>query len=1307
MQLLNKFLSRPIICLSVLVFFAFAIRLLTIYHGISAHPDERHIIMSVMNMNWGWNEMNPGSFAYGSVPFYLLFFVKEFLRKLGFAIGYDQLFLVGRSLSALVGSCTLLVLFHLANKMFDSLKWSLLPCVLLFFNWFFFQNSRFYTVDIFLTFFALISILKFMDFIQIPSAKNFFLMVTFFALSFSCKVSALSLGVFITATPMILYLQKKISLRNVAMYFILFSILSLLLMACLQPHAFVNFSHFFSDVMRESSMVRGDYVPPYTLQYVGTMAYFYPLKQMAIYTIGPLVFLLLFLGVLELIKNYKLKENLGMYLFFFWMLATFLVVGAFQVKFPRYLLPIYPGLMIVASLGIQYLVSWIKKRKLKLSLKRIFYVLIFALTLLQPALYFLSYLNILSEEHSSITASLWMKQNISRDELVLQPHWDDWLPTSIPLDFHFKVEEFPIYDAREVNNWGHLSAKLAASDYLIFPTQKIFDSYVSTGDEDKLPKNFILKLFSGDLGHSLVKSIKAEFRFLFFKLDFQSADESLSVYDAPKISIFKNQKKLDADVIKDLVTNKFHSTEKYSELLRKEVNVSHFPQTINWIILWMAILYLLQFISLPLISFFLKSLPDQGYSINKILGPTFFCYLAWLLVRINLLSFNRTSLWMLILAFTILSFIFVALKKFSYREFLSKNRPHIISIEILSLLIFGIFCILRMGFPEIFWSEKPMDFTFLNYFIRATDSPLPPQDPWAAGSLMKYYYFSSFFLATIHKLIQLPSTIGFNLSLILIPSFLGVAGYGFLINFTKKRLYAVVGAMVPIFYCNVQSIKEAFFDKRDLDFHLFWRTSRLLSEPGFVEFPLWSFLFSDVHAHVFALPYTIIFITLIFHFWKDAIAVPLKIHFRLTFITAFSWSCLALINGWDFIFYSFLVAFLAIFSFFAFEQSSLKKSLFFIGKFVILELIVVAFILLYLKDLSGPNKTHLFIQNNLNELNSISQMLKHYGLIWISLMGGLFLLVYRRIKFLNSQFYSTLAFVLFLPFLLLLVIYFNHSLSSMNWGIFSLAIFLLFVLSTALSLYSKSWTIIFVLLATAYSSLSIFFWEQVVFIDRMNSIFKFHYPIWMLTMFCTLAIILSSSFSLQNESIKKMNSFMKRYRITFFYLPLTVSLIAASIDIGIMFKHNWRPPLKTTLDGLDYLRLDNPDEYDFINWINQNIKGVHVIAEAHGTSYADYNRISMHTGLPTVLGWWHHVYQRGLSNEDANQRLLDLKNLYGHGDDLVKRSIIDKYRIDYVVIGLVEQRTYGEGLINEFLHKEKLFQIIYKNKHYAIAKVVK
>ena len=75
MQLLNKILSRPLISLSILVFIAFAIRLLTIYHGISAHPDERHIMMSVMNMNWGWYEMNPGSFAYGSVPFYLLFFV--------------------------------------------------------------------------------------------------------------------------------------------------------------------------------------------------------------------------------------------------------------------------------------------------------------------------------------------------------------------------------------------------------------------------------------------------------------------------------------------------------------------------------------------------------------------------------------------------------------------------------------------------------------------------------------------------------------------------------------------------------------------------------------------------------------------------------------------------------------------------------------------------------------------------------------------------------------------------------------------------------------------------------------------------------------------------------------------------------------------------------------------------------------------------------------------------------------------------------------------------------------------------------
>ncbi|MCG4627878.1 DUF2298 domain-containing protein, partial [Anaerostipes hadrus] len=72
-------------------------------------------------------------------------------------------------------------------------------------------------------------------------------------------------------------------------------------------------------------------------------------------------------------------------------------------------------------------------------------------------------------------------------------------------------------------------------------------------------------------------------------------------------------------------------------------------------------------------------------------------------------------------------------------------RKQVLTVEKLFYGTTALFLVLRSCQPEIFWGEKPMDFTFLNYFIRLEQ--LPPQDPWAAGHVMQYYYFGTYLLA--------------------------------------------------------------------------------------------------------------------------------------------------------------------------------------------------------------------------------------------------------------------------------------------------------------------------------------------------------------------------------------------------------------------------------------------------------------------------------------------------------------------------------------------------------------------------------
>ena len=52
-----------------------------------------------------------------------------------------------------------------------------------------------------------------------------------------------------------------------------------------------------------------------------------------------------------------------------------------------------------------------------------------------------------------------------------------------------------------------------------------------------------------------------------------------------------------------------------------------------------------------------------------------------------------------------------------------------------------------------------------------------------------------------------------------------------------------------------------------------------------------------------------------------------------------------------------------------------------------------------------------------------------------------------------------------------------------------------------------------------------------------------------------------------------------------------------------------------------------------IEWLRDNVNGAPVVVEAQWDLYTWANRVSIYTGLPTILGWdWHQTQQRhGLS----------------------------------------------------------------------------
>jgi uncharacterized membrane protein len=67
----------------------------------------------------------------------------------------------------------------------------------------------------------------------------------------------------------------------------------------------------------------------------------------------------------------------------------------------------------------------------------------------------------------------------------------------------------------------------------------------------------------------------------------------------------------------------------------------------------------------------------------------------------------------------------------------------------------------------------------------------------------------------------------------------------------------------------------------------------------------------------------------------------------------------------------------------------------------------------------------------------------------------------------------------------------------------------------------------------------------------------------------------------------------------------------------------------------------------------------------------------MNTGLPTWLGWEHHVKQRGLPAEEVEKRRAQLKEMYSTTDVARAHRLLKENEIELVVFGSLERQIYG------------------------------
>jgi YYY domain-containing protein len=191
-----------------------------------------------------------------------------------------------------------------------------------------------------------------------------------------------------------------------------------------------------------------------------------------------------------------------------------------------------------------------------------------------------------------------------------------------------------------------------------------------------------------------------------------------------------------------------------------------------------------------------------------------------------------------------------------------------------------------------------------------------------------------------------------------------------------------------------------------------------------------------------------------------------------------------------------------------------------------------------------------------------------------------------------------------------------------------------------------------------------------MFGTRMNTVFKFYYQAWIL-LGLAAAYGLSRLAARPSPAVLKWTALVATTLLVAGGLFYTVAAIPSKAD-------NFRG--QPTLDGLAYLRRDNPADAAAIEWLRTHVPPSAIVLEATGGSYSPEGagRVSMATGNPTLLGWdFHEMQWRGKAYEKLGAGRPDaITQIYRTAQPEDLPGLLDRWGIDFVYVGALERNKY-------------------------------
>ncbi|MCD8153666.1 MAG: DUF2298 domain-containing protein [Clostridiales bacterium] len=731
------------------------------------------------------------------------------------------------------------------------------------------------------------------------------------------------------------------------------------------------------------------------------------------------------------------------------------------------------------------------------------------------------------------------------------------------------------------------------------------------------------------------------------------------------------------------------------------------PQAVIWLLLmglsayllhgdvwtfwtWWLLAAFMGMVAMPVTGQLFQNFDDKGWLFSKVLAILVTGFLTWFLVSIKVLPFTTASCIGVSVACGVLCF-------FLYRNQLKNGidcfpegqLSLILWEEVLFFALFLMWTYLAGFNPKAYGTEKFMDYGFMEAMMRSTT--LPAADLWYSESTINYYYGGQYFAVFLTKLTGSKVEITYNLMRTFVAGFAFVLPFSLVRQMTKDRMsgrlsgnqrllpaisglvagtaVSIAGNMHYVIYRWILPWITTLTGGEVTDSYWFPDATRYIgynpetSDKTIHEFPCYSFVLGDLHAHVVNILFVLPLIALLYTwhkryrrgkrgevsmdwaFWKQELLMP---HLLLlaVMLGMFQWT-----NYWDFIIYFVVVGGTVLFTNIIRFEGRVKRILAVtaaqaVELAVISCLVILPFTLQFETMVQGV----ALAQNH----SLPYQLLILWGLPTLLVLLLIVSILIEKLKGKKNQNVYTFMEAIAPPDLFAVIL-----------GLCAIGLVVIPELVYVRDIYENGNA-------------------------RANTMFKLTYQAYIMFGMTTGYGI----FRLLKISRQKLVKALAG--VCLFFWVWTVGYFGNSVSSW--FGDVLDPDGYQGLNATAFLETEFAEDAAGIRWLKENIEGSPVVLEANGDSYTGYQRVSAMTGLPTVLGWYVHEWLWRNDTADLNEKSADVQSIYTSLDEDYVRQLLDQYDVEYIFVGSKEREKYGEALNEEML--KSLGTVVFQDEIY-------